>query len=350
MTLSSASSPDTASRRLRRGALALVLSLLVLELAVRFPPLNAALSSALDPYERLLWYYPAMPAYQAQLRSSHYDLWLVGSSYLATALEPQQVQARLEAGGLSVSVQNYGFSLMQNLADMSLVMARWMLTLDKPRYALIGLHWGNFGWNGARPARARSSPMERATIFRDTLEDSLGGLMYASSALFRYAALARNAFIVPREKTDLQDMPLGGYVANKETYQCDETLWTQENRVTPEDMTGHLARLDALIDVLQKNGVRVAVVSIPYQYCALRRSYSDTESYIALYLEPVAAHLAARGIPYAEFDRRFYAAFPSGEEQASYYNDPSHPNEKGAVILSAWAGEFAAEWLRSPQP
>lgn len=344
-------SPQPTTHRLRRGVLALVMCLLLLEIGVRLPPVHAALSAALDPYESLLWYYGSMPAYQAQLRDgSHYDLWLLGSSYLATAINPSLMQDQLATEGVPLTVQNYGFSLMQNLSDMALVVERWMFTLDKPRYALIGVGWGNYGSNGLRPTKARTSPMERATIFRDTLHDIVGGWVYAHSDLFRYATLARYGLTVPVEQTEIQPMPVGGFVANKDTYQCDEALWVNTNRVMPYDMPGHLQRLDALIDTLQRNNVPVAVVSIPVPFCSYRRVYTDTDSYINLYLEPMKTHLAERGIPYAEFDRRFFAAFPDPADQEIYYNDPSHPNEKGAAIFSEWAGEFVAEWLHTQQP
>ena len=346
------SSPQSTTHRLRRGVLALLLCLLLLEISVRLPPVHAALSTALDPYESLLWYDNSMLAYQNLLRDGQqHDLWMLGSSYMMTALDPRIVQAQLAATGNLTTVQNYGYTVMQNLSDMAVVVERWMFSFYKPRYALIGLHWGNFSADGRRTARARTSPMERSLIFQDTLNDRLGGVIYRNSALFRFATLARNALTIAPERTVIPTLTEGGYTAavTDKVFGCDPTSYTDVNKVTQEQFDSHLVRLDTLIDALQRNGVTVGVVSIPNSYCSYRRFYATPEDYVQLYLDPLAAHLQARGISYAELDRRFFSAYPDGEEQASFYYNASHAKLKGAELFSAWTGEFVASWLNGQE-
>jgi hypothetical protein len=50
-------------------------------------------------------------------------------------------------------------------------------------------------------------------------------------------------------------------------------------------------------------------------------------------------------VPYAELDRRFFAAYPDVDEQVTFYYNASHPNSEGAKLFSLWTGEFAAQAL-----
>ncbi len=146
MSPSSTSSSNLGWRRLRREVLRLALVLLLLEIIVRVEPVKSLLADALDPYENLLWYSDIMPAYQDQLQNSaHYDVWLAGSSYMMTGLQPEWVQAELESGEESgLTVQNYGMTDMRNLYDMAAVYDRWMLQMDQPDYLIMGISVFNF--------------------------------------------------------------------------------------------------------------------------------------------------------------------------------------------------------------
>ena len=99
MSLSSTSSSKKAGwPRLRRDILCVVVALLALELVMRLDPVRLSLSQALDPYENLLWYSDYMPSYRDQLvHGPHYDVWMVGSSYMMTGLQPQWVQEQMAA-------------------------------------------------------------------------------------------------------------------------------------------------------------------------------------------------------------------------------------------------------------
>jgi hypothetical protein len=340
--------PTGTAKRLRRSLLAILMGLLMLEIGVRLPPVHAALSSTLDPYETLLWYSKNMLSYRMDFDSGkHYDLWLLGSSYMMTGLDPEIVGDTLAAADDPLTVQNYGFTGMINLADMALVVDRWLLNADKPRYAIIGLQWSNMSSDVKRPIRARSSPMERMLIFRDAPDDWVSAFVYQNSVLFRFATLARNALLIPLEQTDVPDLPKGGYVPRNQAMTCDRSLWTDNDKPTAAEFESHLVRLGALINMLHRNGVEVGVVNIPSSYCALRRSYSSQEHYEQFYLDPLAAYLQATGVPYAELDRRFFAAYPDVDEQVTFYYNASHPNSEGAKLFSLWTGEFAAQALVS---
>ena len=345
------SSPQSSAHRLRRGVLALLLCLLLLEIGVRLPPVKAALSTALDPYETLLWYSLNMPAYQKQLQDGpHYDLWMLGSSYMMSGLDPRIVQAHLAETGNPMTVQNYGYTVMQNLSDMAVVVEQWMFRYDRPRYALIGLQWSNMSSDGQRAAVARSSPMERMVIFQDTPEDVVMRAVFQNSALFRFATLARNALTVPPEQAAVPELPQGGYVTRDNmAMTCDRSLWTDVDKPTAEEFESHLTRLDDLINALRQKGVEVGVVNIPSSYCALRRSYVSQEHYEQMYLDPMVAHMQAIHVPYAELDRRFFTAYPDVDEQVKFYYNASHPNTEGAKVFSAWAGEFVASWLNGQE-
>ncbi len=336
----------SSSSRLRRGALALVVCLLLLEMGVRLPPVKVALSAALDPYESLLWYNKNIQSYGKQLRDgSHYDLWLLGASYIMSGLDPTIMADTLAAANHPLTVQNYGYTFMQNLSDMAVVVGRWMLRYDQPRYALIGLQWRNMSSDGQRAARARSSPMERMVIYQDHLDDWFMALVYQNSQLFRDATLTRYALTVPLEDTDVPDLPTGGYAPRARIMPCEPSQWTDVDKPTQADFESHLARLDTLIEALRQNGVAVAVVNIPSPECAVRYNYSSLERYEQTYLDPLAAHLQAINVPFGELDRRFFAAYPDIDAQRVYYYDDSHPNTDGARLLSVWAGEFVAAWL-----
>jgi hypothetical protein len=347
MSLSStSSSKPTGWRRARRELLRLVIVLLVLELVVRFGPGHSILSSALDPYENLLWYSDIMPAYRQQLTNGpHYDMWLAGSSYMMTGWQPEWFQADLNAHGIqNLTVQNYGMTDIRQLGDMAQVFDRWMFRMDQPEYMVIGVSVFNASATGRAPITA--SPMERAIIFPESIDDLVNGWLYNASALYRYSLLARNATFIPLEEAALKPHPLGGYIPGDTPFEnCNPDEWKpadfQQDRY-PESL---FAGLDRLIEVTQARGIPVVVVEIPLQYCNMRRFFASEETYQQNYLAPLTAHLQANRIPFFNMATRFYEEVPD-EEQYLYFMDRHHPNSRGAEVFSAWAAEFVADWLK----
>jgi lysophospholipase L1-like esterase len=54
--------------------------------------------------------------------------------------------------------------------------------------------------------------------------------------------------------------------------------------------------------------------------------------------------MAERGIPFVELDSLFMSRIPVNE-QNSYFENETHPNKKGADLLSVMLAEALAEWL-----
>jgi hypothetical protein len=337
----------TGWQRLRRELLRLVIILLLLEIVVRVDPVKSLLSDALDPYENLLWYADIMPAYQDQLQHGpHYDVWLAGSSYMMTGLQPEWVRAELEAQGTSsLTIQNYGMTDMRNLYDMAAVYDRWMFEMDQPDYLILGISVFNFSARG--DSTSLSSPMERTFIFRDSVDDYAAGWLFRSSALYRYALLARNASLIPRDEALLKPHPLGGYIEGPNPFEdCNGNDWKAPDAPQDPYPPELFASLDRFLDVIQARQIPVMVVDIPLQYCNMRRFFSSQEAYEHNYIEQVTAHLQAKGIPFLELATPFYAEIPL-DEQRLYFMDYHHPNSEGARLFSQWTGEFAAEWIKN---
>jgi hypothetical protein len=340
-------SPISGWRRLRREVLRLVIVLLLLEIVVRVDPVKSLLSNALDPYENLLWYADIMPAYQDQLQHGpHFNVWLAGSSYMMTGLQPEWVQSQLAAEGEDgLTVQNYGMTDMRNLYDMAAVYDRWMLPMDQPDYLIIGISVFNFSTTA--DATARNSPMERTFIFPDSVDDYAAGWLFQSSALFRYALLARNATFIPRDEALLKPHPLGGYIAGPNAFEnCNPNEWKAPDAPQDPYPAEVFAPLDRFLEVAQSRQIPVMVVDIPLQYCNMRRFFSSREAYESNYIQPVMTHLQEKGIPFLELATPFYAEVPL-DEQRLYFMDRHHPNSEGARLFSQWTGEFATNWLKT---
>jgi hypothetical protein len=332
---------------LRREIVRLAIVLLLLEIVVRVDPVKSLLSDALDPYENLLWYADIMPAYQDQLQHGpHYDVWLAGSSYMMTGLQPEWVQAQLaveEENGLTV--QNYGMTDMRNLNDMAAVYERWMLSMDQPDYLIIGISVFNFSTSA--DSTARNSPMERTFIFPDSVDDYAAGWLFRGSALFRYALLARNATLIPRDEALLKPHPLGGYIDGPNAFEnCNPNEWKAPDAPQDPYSAEQFAPLDRFLEAIQARQIPVMVVDIPLQYCNMRRFFSSREAYESNYIELMTAHLQEKGIPFLELATPFYAEVPL-DEQRLYFMDRHHPNSEGARLFSQWTGAFAADWLKT---
>lgn len=329
-------------RRIRRDVLILVGVLLALEIILRVGPVHAWLAQHLDPYENLLWYSPTTPAYQQQLLAQpEYDVWLLGSSYMMTALDPQQMQSTLPDG---VTAQNYGFSSMRNLDAMS-KMVEWLLTLDQPRYVVLGVNYRNFTPTAAESARAEDSPYENVFIYTDSVDEVIAGFLFNNSFLYRYGILARNATFIPFEKTILPDIPSGGFTALDNTVEDCVTDYGVRDAVF--DMAPGLARMDALINTVRSHDIPIAVLNMAMPVCALS-GFENFDDYSHQYLDTVAAHLASQNVPFHALDPQFYAEIPP-EEQWRYFSDQSHANITGAALFSTWAGDFIAEWLHTQE-
>ncbi len=342
-------SPSSTSQwaKVRRDMLRLIGILLLLEVVARIDPVRSLLASKLDPYENLLWYSEVMPAYENQLLNGpHYDLWLIGSSYMMTGLNPEPIQEVVQASGFEgLTVQNYGMSLMRNLADMAEVYERWMFKMDQPRYIVLAVSQQNFVGNAFQPAVARTSPMEGTYIFPDSPDDYLAGFLFRTSLVYRYMILARNATYIPYEEAVREPRPLGGYIEDPlEFKDCDSSSWVPEDRPPSVLNPAAAERFNRLVNVIRDRDIRLLIVNIPLAYCGLRQSYASFESYEQSYLTPLTAHIETLGLPFMPLDYAFYAEV-SKDEQNQYFENTGHPNFRGAAILSQQAGEFIAAWL-----
>ena len=339
-------SPVSGWRRFLREMLRLAAVLLLLEIVVRVDPVKSLLADALDPYENLLWYADIMPAYQDQLQHGpQYDVWMVGSSYMMTGLQPEWVQAQLAAAGEnSLTVQNYGMTDMRNLYDMAAVYDRWMLQMDQPDYLILGISVFNFSATG--DSNARNSPMERTFIFPDSVDDYAAGWLFRSSALYRYSLLARNATFIPRDQALLKPHPLGGYIDGPNAFEnCNPEEWKAADAVQEPYPADFFAPLDRFLEVVQAYQIPVMVVDIPLQYCNMRRFFPSRDIYESNYVQRISAHLSEKGIPLIDLETLFYAEIPQDEQQL-YFMDRHHPNSEGARLFSQWTGALAAEWIR----
>jgi hypothetical protein len=337
-------------RRLRREIGHVLLILIVLELICRLAPIHSLLSRTLDSYENLLYYDPFMPSYQVQLDTHpEYTVWLVGSSYMMTGLNPQLVQDSLKEQGLTdITTQNYGLNRMLNLDVMSEVFDRWMLQMDRPRYMVIGTSHRNFVTAASNPPPILSSPYENMYIFPRSVDDFVTGFLYKYSLFYHYVVLARNALHIPRDQTIRPARPEGGYVERTTTYNCNLNRDEVDAAQRPvSDMEGGLDRLDRFIDVIRSHTIPVLVVNVPMPLCTIYyEGYKDYHDYDAHYLKPLAQHLADENIAFRDLDTQFQAQIPP-ETQPEYFADSAHPNTKGAALFSQWTGEILAEWLRS---
>lgn len=327
--------------KVRRDLLRLMFVLLMLELLCRIPPVRGLLADRLDRYENLLWYHYTLPTYQDQLiNGPQYDLWLIGSSYMMTALDPQQIESELTS---EVTVQNYGYTAMRNFETMS-QMIDWMFTFTRPRYVVLGTNLRNFTGNFVtEDARTKNSPYESMVIFPDSVDDRVTHFFYQNSLLYRYILLARNATFIPPENADLKSLPKGGFFGER-IFPLDECEPFPFNPSAPPlNMADGLARLDTLIDRIRSRGIPLLVVNVPLPACALT-TFENFESYEQDYLDPLNTHLTSLKVPFYALDNQFYTEIPL-EEHGVYFDDLSHTNLEGAALLSQWTAEFVAQWL-----
>ncbi|MBZ0282663.1 MAG: hypothetical protein K8L97_18120 [Anaerolineae bacterium] len=341
MSLSSTSSSKWA--RLRRDVLRLIGIWLLLEVTARVDPVRSLLATKLDPYENLLWYSDLLPAYHDQLLNGpHYDVWMIGSSYMMTSLDPAQIQDEMQAAGFEgMTFQNYGMTNMRNLTEMAAVFDRWMLQLDQPDRVVIAIAEQNFLNNAELPGRIFGSPMENMLIFPDTVDDYVARFLYNTSAVFRYGVISRNAVLLPPESASLKSYPSGGWTPYEETYEpCDFSVFRPPPFKDAAFQAG-IERFDQLVAVFQKRDIPILVVNIPLSACGLHRFYPTFQDYQRQYLQPIAAHVETLGLPFFELDTRFYAEVPEVEQHLLFRN-LTHPNQIAAEMFSSWTADFIA--------
>ena len=193
-----------------------------------------------------MWYDVYLATYNRDLQAGdHHDLWLLGSSYMMTGLNPALVQQTLETDGLDgVSVQNYGLNRLQNLEVMGEVFDRWLFQLDEPQYVVLAVASGNFGVIPREILPIFNSPLESALIFPDSLEDYVGAFLYRHSTLFYNSLLLRNVI-------DSRDMDARAILMNQ-TLPLEDTLRRLSTYV-PENCD--LSQIDAPADVEARWGL-----------------------------------------------------------------------------------------------
>ena len=331
MSLASTSSsqPETRSnwRRLRRLGLYVLALLAGLELFCRLP-----LVEPLRKYEDLLWYDVYLATFNRELKNgSHHALWLLGSSYMMTGLNPAIIQEGLRASGFpDLTVQNYGLNRLQNLEVMGEVFDRWLFELDQPEYAVLAVAGSNFNATPRKGLPILSSPLESALIFPDSLDDYVGGFLYQHSALYHHAVLLRHVI----DTRDAENrwyfidrvLPLGGYEDNDRVYQpsdCDlsairdeaEAEWLRESAAFAgyaERMAVSYAQMDAFIAAIQRRGIPLAMVIIPDQACTIAQAYRSYANYNTLFIQPLLDHIRALGVPVVDLNAPFQAAVEPG--------------------------------------
>ncbi len=322
------------------------LLLLAAEGLLRLPPVNAWLQTNIAPYEHLLWYDAFPPGYALALADTDYAIWLIGSSYMMTGLDPALIDAELgRQGYASLNVQNFGLNRMVNLTSMSLMLDRWLLEIEQPQVVVLGLSARNFIRFARDITVAENSPYESLHIFADSPGDYLGRLLVDHSALFHYGVLARNALLPPALPPPTAR---GGYVLRPQAMHCDERFFAEP--FTAEqlwlDVPGGLARLGDLLAVFERRGIPVLVVNMPLPQCTLDRLYGGSAQYDRAYLTPAAEYLHNRQTAFVALDAQFAAAVPA-DEQGQYFYDSHHPNRQGALLFSAWTSSALADWLRT---
>jgi lysophospholipase L1-like esterase len=350
--LSTSNSKPTGWNRVWREVLRVFLLLLALEILVRVGPIHAFLSQRLDPYENLLWYDHRLPSYQNQLRADpNYVIWMLGSSPMMTAWTPVQIQDSLrEAGHADVTVQNYGFTTLTNFQVMAQLVENRLLELDQPQYIVLGVAPINFSQNAIRRMRIEDSQLENILIYPDNIDDHANRFLYTTSVLYRYLILSRHAFSIPIENTIRDPLTSGGYTERDGTLVCVETENEDVEATNLErgDLQDHfqinLSALDVMIDLAQVRGIPILVASLPIARCQLEKNYGSVESYQQRYLNPLAEHLRQRGVAFVELDTQFYQRI-APDEQDTYFDDVTHPNKRGARILSRWLSKALDTWL-----
>ncbi len=98
--------------------------------------------------------------------------------------------------------------------------------------------------------------------------------------------------------------------------------------------------------MIQARALPLLVVSLPVARCRLERGYGTEAFYHANFIDPIEQHLTQRGVPFVALDSLFMSRIPP-DEQNSYFDNGTHPNKKGADLLSAWLAEAVDDWLQT---
>ena len=339
MSHSSTFSSKLTWRRIAIDVLCVIGVLLVLEMIVRLPPVHDYLAARLDTYEHLFWHDPNMPRYTNDLRENpDYTFWFVGSSYMMTAINPAAIRPEIAP----MTAQNFGMTVMTNLAYMSEIMTRWMLQQGEPQTMVLFVAEPNF--SNPYLQESRNGIFEQTFLFPDSISDNAGRWLYNQSQLYRYLLLARNAPLVPYEDTLREPRENGGFWQHiGEPYTCP-TATPLSQQINP--ITYHVGHnnLETFITMTQQHNIPLMIISIPIPECTWRLRYMDFADYQNTYLQPVAALAEEHGIPFFELDTRFQAEVASNEQQ-NYFYDAHHANQEGAELFSVWTTGILNQWL-----
>lgn len=341
--------------RLLRDLAWVALILLTLELLLRLPPLSQRVEEVLANYEGLLRYDRYLPAYEREMEvntDNLHNMWLLGSSYMMTSLNPERIQVYLDPPvSESISVQNYGLTELRDLEVMARTLGADLLLMDQPRYAVIGVGARNFVDQAAADTPILQSPYERAMILPSTIDDHIAGFLYRNSYLYRYTILLRSYFSAGGERFGPPSLWLGGYTERTGQISCDvEPDLSQERAPENFDFNAGAQRLDSFINTLESRGIHVMVLSIPLPACTIydAEEFGSYENYMRHYLQPLTQHLQERAVPFYELDTRLFEEVPVAEH-GLYYTDRTHTNIQGAALFSVWAAEYISDWLNALQ-
>lgn len=343
MSNSSTSNSETRTRRLFwRDALTLVVLLLALEGLTRVPPIATYLSERLDTYENLLWHDLNMLRIREDIAQTSYDGWLIGSSYLQSAVDPHQVEDVIEAStGQEQVVQNMGIALLTDLGAMVDPYEQLYLPTAQPDY--IALYTAVPNFSETVYAGYRTGVYESIFWYPDSLTDRITGALYTNSNLYRYLILARNAARVPIERTIVEPEPQGSFIASPPTLNCRANMGVYAFTFNSETMQAGIARLDAFVSIFEAQDIPIMLINLPKPDCTIRSQFADFADYDANYLNPLEAYADEKGLPFLALDYQFQETVPL-EEQGNYFRDFTHSNSRGADLFSQWSGDAIIEW------
>ncbi len=328
----------SSNTRYLRLALFMLGWLVLIEIALRLPPIRARL----EPYaHQPMWYSLYVPQRIKLIRNNpNADIWFVGSSAVVLGINPEAIDPLL-----NVETSQPHQSLNLGLLGMHFIdHTEDYLTYDylpagKPSVVVLCAFPSMFAF-------ATQAYQENPVEYEQTRNHSMEWNRRASLWLYDHVALYRfiNTFRYLVDETAAErvnDTPTG-FIGNDQVIATVEIpAWSSE---TNDLLEANLNQVKHLRNTLQAHDIQLVFIKLPF-FDPLKESYPGGKPAYDAFTNRLTTFMAEEKIPFLDAWEALEQSSPNNQLLANDFMDFYHLNATGSQAIAPFIAHFLASVL-----
>ena len=313
--------------------------LIVIELILRFPPLQARLEYyAGQP----LWYSSYVPQRIDLIRKNpNADIWLVGSSVVVWGANPAVIDPIINQQTVMAHHSlNVGLFAMTNFHDLEDYLTTVFLPAGQPKIMVLGVFPYIFAYS-TKDFFKFPEEFEKTRDHSRDLDRQVSWWLYERLATFRLIYSINN--IVAETPGDHAYSDPTGFIGDPANMATHQVLEPSGN--TNDRLEMNLSLLKSLQQTLQERGIKLYLVNFPV-YTPVIEQYPGGTSNFKDYVDRLTQFSKSESMPFLDLQQALMDA-NNNQLPEAYFKDYYHLNINGAKAVAPFLANFLAQNLDS---